>query len=202
MRYDRPPASAPRRTCRPPAPGPPSWSAVNLQYSIRIAGVNPGRGVQRPGDQTGDVQKGDPFGQKEFHGDLVGRVEHYRTPRPQFQGPSGQLQTRKDVVARGLETQAPQGHQVQWREPQGQTVGIAQTVGYGHAHVRRPQMGHKRSVMVAGQGMDDALGMDHHFHPRRRQAEQTAGLDDLQALVHKGGRVHADFRAHGPVGMA
>ena len=55
--------------------------------------------------------------------------------------------------------------------------------------------------MELGQGVDDALGMDHHVHLGHGQAVKPAGLDDLQALVHEGGGIHADFRAHGPVGM-
>src|SRR5207244_3762214 len=39
----------------------------------------------------------------------------------------------------------------------------------------------------------DALG---------RQAEEPAGLDDFEGLVHEGGRIDRDLGAHAPGGMA
>ena len=49
--------------------------------------------------------------------------------------------------------------------------------------------------------MDDALAVDHHLDAIRRQAEQQAGLDQLQPLVHQRGGIHGDLAAHAPVRM-
>ena len=47
--------------------------------------------------------------------------------------------------------------------------------------------------------MDDALAVDHRLHLLHRQPVQPHGLDDLQSLVHEGGRVDGDLGPHAPV---
>ena len=57
------------------------------------------------------------------------------------------------------------------------------------------------SISVFYQRMDDALAVDQHFDLRLRNIEEPPGFDDLQPLVHQGGRVDGDLGTHGPVGM-
>ena len=49
--------------------------------------------------------------------------------------------------------------------------------------------------------MDDALPVDEDLNPVRRHAEEVDRFDDLQALVHQGGGVDRNLRAHVPVGV-
>ena len=49
--------------------------------------------------------------------------------------------------------------------------------------------------------MDDALALHHDLNFFRRQTEEPYGLDELQTLVHQGGRVDGDFCTHIPVGV-
>ena len=49
--------------------------------------------------------------------------------------------------------------------------------------------------------MHDALALDNDLNLFRRQAEQPHGLDQLQTLVHQGGRVNGDLCPHVPVGV-
>src|SRR5258708_5006002 len=49
--------------------------------------------------------------------------------------------------------------------------------------------------------MDCGLRMYDHAHLRGRQVEQSAGLDDLETLVHQRGRINGDAVAHFPCGM-
>ena len=43
--------------------------------------------------------------------------------------------------------------------------------------------------------------MDHHGNFFHRHPVQVHGLDDLQPLVHQGGRIHGNLGPHGPVGV-
>ena len=49
--------------------------------------------------------------------------------------------------------------------------------------------------------MHHALRMHHHINHVRGHIKQPAGFDKFQPLVHQGGRIHRDLRAHVPVGM-
>src|SRR5213075_2343044 len=49
--------------------------------------------------------------------------------------------------------------------------------------------------------MDRGLRMYDHADLRGRQVEQSAGLDDLETLVHQRGRINGDAVAHFPCGM-
>ena len=49
--------------------------------------------------------------------------------------------------------------------------------------------------------MDDALALHHDLDFFRRQAKEPYGLDEFQTLVHQGGGVDGDLRAHIPVGV-
>ena len=57
------------------------------------------------------------------------------------------------------------------------------------------------AVDVFDQRVHDALRMHDHFDLRGRQAEQQAGLDQLQALVHQRRRIHRDLAPHDPARM-
>jgi hypothetical protein len=69
------------------------------------------------------------------------------------------------------------------------------------AHVRVTELRQHRAVDVLDQGMDHALRMHDDLDLLRGRIEQPACLDDLQALVHHGRRVHRDLAAHVPVRM-
>ena len=49
--------------------------------------------------------------------------------------------------------------------------------------------------------MDDALWVNDNVNVVIVNAKQVMRLDDLQTLVHEGGRVHSDLAAHAPVGV-
>ncbi len=84
----------------------------------------------------------------------------------------------------------------------GHPPGIGEGVLDGHRHIRHPQLGHHRVVLILDHGVDDALPVDHHLDAVLRQIKEPGRLDDLQALVHHGGGVDGDFGAHVPVGVA
>ena len=71
----------------------------------------------------------------------------------------------------------------------------------GRAHVRVAELGEDRAVHVLHQRMHDALRMYDHLDLRRFHAEQQAGLDQLEPLVHQGGRIDRDLAAHVPARM-
>ena len=50
--------------------------------------------------------------------------------------------------------------------------------------------------------MHDRLRVHHHLELGRYDREQVEGLDQLQPLVHQGGRVDGDLAPHRPVGVA
>ena len=84
----------------------------------------------------------------------------------------------------------------------GQPLGVAQRVGDGDLHIRRSQIGHDGAVAEFHHRMHDALPVNDHLDPFRRNIEQPAGLNNLKALVHHGGAVNGDFRPHFPGRMA
>ena len=51
---------------------------------------------------------------------------------------------------------------------------------------------------ILDQRMHDALRVHHDVDITRRHAEQHAGLDELEALIHEGRRVDRDLAAHVP----
>jgi hypothetical protein len=67
------------------------------------------------------------------------------------------------------------------------------------AHVGTPEFGQQRAVGVLHHRVHGALWVDHHLDSLRRQTEQPARLDDLEALVHHRRRVDRDLSSHDPV---
>ena len=55
-----------------------------------------------------------------------------------------------------------------------------------------------RAVAELDHRVDDRLGVDDHVDGVIGDAEQLVGLDHLEALVHQGGGVDGDLRAHRP----
>ena len=51
------------------------------------------------------------------------------------------------------------------------------------------------------QRMHHALAMDDDIHPLRRHRKKPYGLNQLKALIHHGGGIDRDLRAHAPVGV-
>eukprot|EP01136_Pigoraptor_vietnamica_P026049 Opistho-1_new@80667 len=148
-----------------------------------------------------DLVEAQPLVQKGGHGHLVGSVEHRSRAGRARQRLPGQAQAGKTPIIRLLEAQRAQRGEVQRGRARDDALGPRQAIGDGSAHVRRAQLGHHRAVGVLHHRMDHALGVDHHLDLRCGQAEQVAGLDDLERLVHHGGGVDRNLATHHPVGM-
>ena len=96
------------------------------------------------------------------------------------------------------------GAEVREIEARGRAVDArrpAERIGDRHPHVRRAELGQHRAVAIAHHRMDHRLRMDDDLDLLRRQPEQQVRLDQLEALVHHGGRIDRDLGAHVPVGM-
>ena len=65
-------------------------------------------------------------------------------------------------------------------------------------HVGERQLCHHGPVDELDHGVHHRLRMDDHVDGVVRHAEELVGLDDLETLVHQGGGVHGDLRAHRP----
>ena len=81
-------------------------------------------------------------------------------------------------------------------------AGPGQAERNRRAHVRARQLRQHRAVAIVDERVDDRLRMHHHLELGRLDREQMIGLDQLQALVHQGGRVDRDLAPHRPVGVA
>ena len=81
------------------------------------------------------------------------------------------------------------------------TLGVAQRVLDGHAHVRRAKLGLHRTVGELDGGVDLALAVHEHVDVVNRHVEEVVRLDDLEALVHEGRAVYGDLGAHLPRGV-
>ena len=75
---------------------------------------------------------------------------------------------------------------------------IGQGVLDRQPHVRRRQLGQHRAVHELDERVDDRFGVDDDLDLLGRQAEQPAGLDHLQGLVHQRGGIDGDLRPHAP----
>ncbi len=81
----------------------------------------------------------------------------------------------------------------------------AARVGQGvldrETHVGQSELCLERAVHELDGGVDDALRVDDHGDAIVRDIVQPVRLDDLQALVHEGGRVDRDLGSHVPGGV-
>ena len=80
-------------------------------------------------------------------------------------------------------------------------VRIVKRVLDRQLHVRRRELRQHRPVHKLHQGMNHRLGVNQHVDLLFRQGEEPPGFDDLQGLVHHGGRVDRDLGTHPPGGM-
>src|SRR5881394_4459981 len=78
---------------------------------------------------------------------------------------------------------------------------MGQRVEDRQAHVSDRKLGQDAAVHELDQGMDRGLRVDYNPDLLRGYVEQTAGLYDLEALVHQGGGIDRDAVAHLPRGM-
>ena len=84
---------------------------------------------------------------------------------------------------------------------EGHTLGVGESVEDGQAHVGDGDLREDAAVDKFDERVDGGLGVDGGLHLRRRQGEEAAGLDDLEALVHQGGGVDRDALTHDPGGV-
>ena len=82
-----------------------------------------------------------------------------------------------------------------------QTIRRRQAQGDRQPHVRRGRLADGRSVHELHHRVHDGLRVHGHDDAIRRHVEQTARLDDLQSLVHQGGRVDGHHGSHMPRGV-
>ena len=91
-------------------------------------------------------------------------------------------------------------------EIQGRYAGIqarrpSERMGDRGTHIGVAELGEYGAVLVLDQGVDHALRVDDNLDAIGVGPEQPTGLDDLQTLVHHGGRVDRDLATHRPRGM-
>ncbi len=68
----------------------------------------------------------------------------------------------------------------------------------GHAHVRLAELGLHAAVDELDHRVNDALRVNHDVDGVVRHGEEEVRLDDLERLVHHGGGIDRDPRAHVP----
>ena len=156
---------------------------------------------EHPLDHFRNLQERQPSLQKRFDSHFIRGVQYRRSRAARLGRRARQSQARKPGCVGSFEIQ-PRGPQnVEGFYTRGDALRPAERVGDRRAHVGIAQLRQHRAVDVFDQRVHDALRMHHHFDLRRRQAEQQAGFDLLQSLVHQRGRVHGDFSSHHPTRM-
>ena len=136
--------------------------------------------------------------QEGLHRDLVGGAEPGRGRAAAAAGLVGQVDAAEDGAVGRLEGQGLGPRPVESAEGRRGTVGPAEGVADGEAHVGLGQLGQRRPVAQLHHGVDDRLGVHHDLDPVVVDAEELVGLNDLEALVHQRRRVDGDLRPHGP----
>ena len=153
------------------------------------------------GHHVGDAAPGHAAGEKRLHRDLVGRAEPGRGRSAAGSGLIGQIDAPEDRAVGRFEGQRGRAGPVERAKGHRRAVGPPQGVADGEPHVGLGELGQGRSVAQLHHGVHDRLRVHHYVDAVVRHPEQLVGLNDLQALVHEGGRVDRDLRAHAPRGM-
>jgi hypothetical protein len=152
-------------------------------------------------DQRDDVRKpAAPF-EKRADGDFVRRVEHCRCSTAGLRGTARQGQCGETLEVGRFEIETSGAQNVERFYTRAQPLRPAQRVRNRSTHVGVAQLRQHRAVDVLDQRMHDALRVNDDVDLARRQAEQQAGLDQLQALVHQRCGVDRDLAAHYPARM-
>ena len=116
------------------------------------------------------------------------------TSRPKLQGPETLEIGRFKIQVHRPPPIDPRRHPAATRGPR---QGILDR----QLHVRGTQLGDHRTIHKFYHGMHDRLRVNHHVDLLAGKIEQPAGFDDLQGLVHEGGRIDGNFRPHVPSGV-
>src|SRR6185312_8541509 len=94
---------------------------------------------------------------------------------------------------RGTEVEPRGFDQIEEFYTGGHPLGPGERTGDRRAHVRRAELREERAIEVLDERVDDALRVHDDIDTVRRQREEKAGLDELQALVHQGRRIDRDL---------
>ncbi len=149
-----------------------------------------------------DLEKVQSAVQERLHGNLVGGIQHGRRQSTSPCRRLRQRETTKLVEVRRAEVEARRSDEIQEFYTGGDSIGPRQGVGDRGPHVGRSQLRKHGAIEVFDSGMHDALGMDDNLDLLGQHAEQQAGLDELQSLVHEGRGIHGNLASHHPVGMS
>ena len=160
-----------------------------------------GHRLHRLRNQTVNVIEPDLISQEHGHRFLVGAVHGRAGGAALFRAGVGQRQTREVLHIRLRKGQRAAAEQIQGLHRAGNPLRVGQGQLNGQTHIRGAQLGHHRAVGELHHGVHHALPVDDHIHLLQRHPIQPHGFDDLQSLIHQGGAVDGDLRAHLPVGM-
>ena len=141
--------------------------------------------------------------------DLVGKVEagipeddpHARHSTARLAGTLGERQATERIHVGPIKGELPQLAEIDTRCRRIPALGIRKGKLDGNAHVRGTEMSHHRAIGELDHRVNLRLALHDHINKVEVAAEQMHGLDTLQTLVHKSGRVDGDLSPHGPRGM-
>lgn len=157
---------------------------VNGQEIFDRVGVLHANAVEGFGDGFGDGGVGDLAAQESFDGDFVGGVESTAGAAAGADGLVGEAEKRELVVVGGGEIPVVGLAPVDLGDGGVGAFRIGERVLDGHAHVGGADLGDDAAVVVFNHGVDFGLGMDDDVDFVRREVEEPAGFDDLEAFVH------------------
>jgi hypothetical protein len=149
-----------------------------------------------PAERRRPVQKG-----RDRH--FVGRVEHCGRRPGGASGGHAHVEGPKHLPADRLERERPRRNRIEPAHPGvGETRRMGERVQNRELHGGKPELRDHAAVAELHEGVDDALGVDHHLERVVGKPEQIVGLDQLERLVHQRRAVHGDLLSHAPGGVA
>ncbi len=150
--------------------------------------------LRDPGEREAAVEEGRDR-------DLVGRVQRAWRRAAGHAGLAGEPQAGEELDVGLLEVEVAGRGEVEPGHRDVRPLGEVQRVGDRHPHVGQAQVGELGAVVELDERVDDRLRVDDDVDAVVADAEQVVGLDQLQALVHQGGRVDRDPAPHLPGGV-
>ncbi len=132
------------------------------------------------------------------HSLLVGGVEDGRSGPTAATGLAGEVDRGKHGGVQRLEGQRLRPAPVHRSLSMGNPVGPSQGEGDRQTHVRRGHLGQRGPVGELDHRVHQRLRMDDNVDVVVGHAEEQMRLDQLETLVHQGGRVDRDERPHVP----
>lgn len=165
-----------------------------------------GRGHSlRPGKyfayHLGDRRKRQPAVQKGPHRHLPRRVERARVVVPPLRRGKREIVAGEAFPLEGKKTQTAQRLEIERLHAAVQPLRIGERQLNGQLHGGIAQLRQNAAVRELHHRMYDALRLYDGMNLFERRIIQPFGLDDLEALVQKGGAVYRDFGAHVPGGV-